>query len=169
MERGADRPFINIIFKIMRTTNKAFATRFVAVIIFASLSSFALMPGGDTFSIYLNNKLVAQEHVQSRKIAAPLLLDDGAEGELRILYSHCGETGSSRKLSLRNSNNKVLKEWSYPDVDKTQKDPMAFQIKEIKQFKKGNAGLALFYTAKELPKELMLAPIEWSEKTARKD
>jgi ferredoxin-like protein FixX len=137
-----------------------------ALSFFMALSSFALMPGGDYFEVYLNNKMVLQETLHNRKATPPLLLDETSTDQLHVYYSHCGETGTSRKITLKDAQNKSLKEWKYPDVDKTVKDAMSCSVKEITAFKKGGHTLTLFYSAKESANEVALAPIQWLDKTA---
>jgi len=146
---------------------KIHVTRCLAALsFFMVLSSFALMPGTDYFEVYLNNKMVLQESMYNRKATPALLLDETSTDQLRVYYSHCGATGTSRKITLKDEQNKSLKEWRFPDVDKTVKDAMSCSVKEITAFKKGGHTLTLYYSAKESANEVALAPIQWLDKTA---
>ncbi len=142
-------------------------SRIGGLLLLLALSSFGLWPGSDSFEVYINNKLVLEQYVYNRKATPPLLLDEAGTEQIDVFYSHCGITGTSRKITLKDEQNKILKEWRFPDVDAHVKNAMSCNAKDIAAFKKGHQSLNLFYSAKEIQKEIMLAPIQWSDKTAR--
>ncbi|HEX2630529.1 MAG TPA: hypothetical protein VHM26_16030, partial [Chitinophagaceae bacterium] len=101
----------------------AFLTRktglfMAAIISVASLLSFSSKPGGEGFEIYLNNKLLVQRFGQEMNSVQTISLNNiSADDQLRVRYHHCGKAGKNRLITIRNSENKILKEWKYTDRD----------------------------------------------------
>lgn len=127
------------------------------------LFAFAPRPGGDSFQIYVNNKLTVNEHIYGQRETPKLSLNrEAGQDQLSVNYSHCGETGTARAILLKDDQNKVLKEWRYADVEKTQKDPMNFTVKDIAAFA-GKNNLGLYYSSKELSKDFKLVSISFTK------
>jgi hypothetical protein len=133
------------------------------IIIVALLSSFLIRPGGDHFQVYLNNKLVIEEHIYGRTKNVPLKLTEST-GELKVDYSHCGVTGTARTLSLKDENNKVLQEWKFIDVNPKMKDPMMVSVAQLYEFR-SISGATLVYRARELNTDVVIAPVVWPKVT----
>ena len=142
----------------------AFAMLFFSPI----LSSFTTPAGGDMFEVYINKKLAIRQYVTMKEPVKALQLQAGNyNDEIEVYYSHCGQTGSSRTVSIRDAQNKTLKEWHFQDSPGV-KTPMAFNMKEITGLQKFNSGttLQLYYTSQELPEGRLLATLSRGSATA---
>ena len=151
----------------MKTRNKR---RFAVVLLLAFFSpvlfSFTKPAGGDSFEIYLNNKLLLQQYVVMMKSVKTISLDQSNyNGEIEIVYSHCGQTGKERKVMIRDDQNKLLKQWSFSDVSGSGSKLMSCKTKEIMDLQKTNSSgsLSLYYASKELPAGRLLATISVSK------
>src|SRR5262245_14355036 len=81
----------------------------------ATMFSFSANPGGDSFTISLNNKTLIEQFVHRDKSVKNLSLNEASGDDvLKIHYSHCGKTGTTRAISLE-AGHKVLKSWSFID------------------------------------------------------
>ena len=140
--------------------SKASAIRsLVLAALCAGLFSFAAKTGGDRFTIYLNNKLVLQQHVTPETDVKSFSLNtrDGND-VLKIHYSHCGKTGIQRSMVIQDAQNKVLKSWQFSD----NADPvMQLKVKDLPAVSQNTAaqGLHLVYSSREIPKGKVLATI----------
>jgi len=142
--------------------------RLIMVILCTILCSFSSYPGGDSFEIYVNNKLVLQEHLYGKKDVTSLPLNyDSDQDQLSIHYSHCGQIGTARNIIIKDEQNKVLKEWHFADSPAGVKNPMTCKVKDIVALGDSRNSLNLFYSSKELPKGQLLASIHVANKTAR--
>ncbi len=132
----------------------------VAMLFFSTvLSSFTTPVGGDMFEVYVNKKLAIRQFVHMKEPVKTLQLDQASyDDELEVYYSHCGQTGTSRAVTLRDAQNKTIKEWRFQDAAGS-KTPMACNLKEVTALQKlGNGStLHLYYTSHELPEGKMLA------------
>ena len=124
------------------------------------LFSFISPSGGEGFQIYLNNELVLQKFGNDMDKVQTINLDEKSlNGELSVKYHHCGKVGKDRVLTIKDLDNKNLKEWKFADVSEASAS-MKCGVKEIFSLKiKNNTKLNLYYTSSELPKGRMLATI----------
>jgi hypothetical protein len=68
--------------------------------------------------------------------------------QLTVKYHHCGRFGKSRMLSLRNQEQKLLKQWKFNDSG----EGITCSIQEITSIRKLiKTDLFLVYTSAELP------------------
>ena len=140
------------------------STAFVsaAMLVFsAALFSFSGKLGGDVFEVYINKKLAIQQYVHLKEPVKTLQLDQrNINDEIEVYYSHCGQTGTGRTISLRDAQNKILKEWHFQDTPGS-KTSMTCNVKDITSVQKLNGGISvgLFYSSHELPAGKMLAAI----------
>jgi len=124
-----------------------------------ALFSFSKVKGGDYFEIYLNNKLVVQQVLRSDKNVKQLSLQQSNyKDQLKVVYSECGRIGQERKITIKDGQNRVLKQWNFVNGTKSAKE-MIVNVKDILDLKKGNAVLQLVYYSRELPKGQILASI----------
>lgn len=121
--------------------------------------SFTNKPGGEGFEIYLNNKVVLQQFGSKMDDIKSLLVNQGSADQLSIKYHHCGRAGKNRTVTVKDSQNKILKEWKYADV-KDAYAAMNCNVKDITVLKKQNGALKLYYSSSELPNGRLLALIE---------
>lgn len=142
--------------RIFKST--AFAA--LALLLFSAvLSSFSAPTGGDMFEVYINKKLAIRQFVHLKEPVKTLQLDPASyNDEIEVYYSHCGQTGTSRSITLRDAQNKTLKEWRFQDAPGS-KTPMACNLKEVTGWQRLSNGstLQLYYASRELPEGKMLA------------
>ncbi|HYF30204.1 MAG TPA: hypothetical protein VD993_03695 [Chitinophagaceae bacterium] len=135
----------------------------VLLTLFAVLCSFSGNWGGDSYKVFVNNKLVMEEYVHGQKGVKALQLNPrGVNDEISVYYSHCGSWGKARNITLKDGKNKILKEWKFDDATGTgAKAAMVCSAKDILDAKKngGYDRLNLYYSSKELPQGKLLVYI----------
>lgn len=126
----------------------------------AVLFSFSPRPGGEGFEIYLNNKVVLQQYGNEMNTVKSLQLNQSsANDQLTIKYHHCGRIGKNRVVTIRDGQNKVLKEWRFEDVS-VPVAGMTCNVKDIFNLNKGMTGtIKLYYSSSELPNGRLLASV----------
>lgn len=125
--------------------------------------------GGESFEIFLNNKLLVRQHVtQSFSLQNLNLTQANANDKLVIYYNHCGMPGKARTIAIKDAAGNVLKKYTFGDAANA-KEGMTIPVKELLDLEKKNKGvhLAIHYTAKELPKGLTLSEVLFNEKSAK--
>lgn len=123
------------------------------------LSSFSNHWGGEGFEIYLNNKLVMQQFGAQMANARSLQLDQHyANEQLTVKYYHCGQSGKNRHISIKDAQNKILKDWSFADGKNS---GLNCGVNEILALQNGTTknSLALYYTSSEIPEGRLLVTI----------
>jgi len=120
----------------------------------AALFAFSEV-GGDSYTIYLGDKLMMEEHVMAnRPVRNIAITGENAEDVLRVYYSHCGKTGVERSVSVKDRDKKILKTWSFSD-DAEMEVPLGDLVGAA-----GNANmLQLVYTSREIRDGKVLAGI----------
>ena len=131
---------------------------FVAVA--AAIVSFAPSFGGEGFEISLDSKVVIQKYGPNINDVNSLQLDQSSYNEqLTVKYHHCGRVGKNRVLSLKDGQNRMVKEWKFADAA-TPVAAMSCNVKDILALKKDNSGLyKLYYISSELPNGRLLTNI----------
>ena len=139
------------------------------LILCATLFSFSSGSGGEGFEIYLNNKVVLQQFGSNMNTVKTLKLDQAAANdEISVRYHHCGKVGKNRVITIKDEQDKVLKQWKFTDVSDAA-DRMTCQVKDIIGLKSGkNTTLKLYYSSSELPKERQLVSISVGIKSIAK-
>lgn len=131
----------------------------------ASLLSFTF--GGDSYTIHLNNRKVADHYVFS-KAAVPSLVLTSADknAQLSVYYSECGKIGKERVLTLKNDEQKILKTWNFPNaID--EHIPMTINTTELFGLMKTEK-VHLYYSSRDTKSAQVLASITSSVVTAGK-
>lgn len=130
------------------------------VAIGATLFSFSPKPGGEGFEISLNNKVLIQRYGSDIDAVNSLQLNQSSSNDqLTIKYHHCGRVGKNRVVTIKDGQNKVLKEWRFADTNESVA-VMNCNVKDILSLKKGNSSiLKLYYSSTELPNGRLLASI----------
>lgn len=125
-----------------------------------AIFSFSFKPGGEGFEVYLNTKLILQRFGNQLSTAQTIQLDQGsANDELTIKYYHCGTAGKNRVLTIKDGQNKVLKEYRFADAA-SNASGMKCRVNEMVSLRKGNTStLKLYYTSSEIPGGRLLASI----------
>jgi len=131
----------------------------IGVTLCALLLSFSIRPGTHRFQVYLDSKLVIEQYVNS-KMEAPKLLLDPAENhsQLIVKYSECGRTVTGRVITIKDDNNKILKEWRFDGETSGYEESMACKVKDITALlPKGRNTLKLYYSSREFPEGQQIA------------
>ncbi|MEO7800892.1 MAG: hypothetical protein ABIR81_02775 [Ginsengibacter sp.] len=130
------------------------------------LLSFTL--GGDSYSVYLNSKLVftAYEHSKTA-MSKPVDLNlDNMNDKLVVEYSQCGAIGTGRRIMVKDENNKLIKEWTF--TDKAGK-AMIINVKDILHADHQGGILKLYYaSARYLPEGRFLTILKINGKAGTK-
>lgn len=143
----------------MQTINKKTAIAVLLIAISTTLSSFSFNRGGDKMEIYINNKLVVEHFISHTKGSKTVTLYPGNyTNKVDVYYSHCGQTGKSRSLIVKDKENKIIKKWQFPDATGSNA-AMSFIAKDIMDLQKNNQTVQLFYSSKELPDGKLLATV----------
>ncbi len=128
------------------------------------LSAFSGRMGTDSFTIYLNSKLLLQQYVTREVNTKTLQLEQcDYNDQLVISYNHCGEVGTNRTIVLKDGQNKLLKEWHFTDAAGTSpagpNAAMTCKVKDIFDVQKANGSdrINLYYSARQLPNGRLLA------------
>jgi hypothetical protein len=151
-----------------------FMQTFIQKSLFMALVSLTVLmqpviAGTDSYRIYLNNKLVLQQYVtRSLDLKNLPLSEANANDKLVIYYNHCGATGRSRTIAVKDENGVVLKEWKFPDAPVKDggmnipagDDGMTIPVKEILALQAKNNGLSLFYSSQQLPAGHLLTRVD---------
>ncbi len=126
----------------------------------AILFSFSTNKGGEGFEISLNNKVVLQQYGSDLKTVKTLKLDHAADNDqLSIRYHHCGRVGKNRTITIKDGQDKVLKQWNFTDASNAAAS-MSCKVKDILGLRNGkNTILKLYYSSSELPKGRLLTSI----------
>lgn len=129
-----------------------------------ALSAFTKKPGGDSYTIYLNDKMLVEHLVHMKKSLPHLQLGQGSESDrVVVYYSHCGRQGTSRVITIRNGDDQVLKTLRFPDGNKLMSG-MKFSPRDLNSLQKNNTeNLYLFYASKEMPEGRKLASFNVAE------
>jgi hypothetical protein len=150
----------------MQKPMKQAAVAFLALTAAFFLPSF-MPPGGDSYSIYLNDTRVTEQYV-TRQASIPqvAVLTAGNTAVLKAHYNHCGRIGSGRSLSLRSAD-RTLKEWKFGDVTDESRAMMGIPVSEIVAASSASrAPVSLVYASVELPEGKVLATLVMDKSAA---
>ena len=148
----------------MQQTNKhRIAVLFMLVITSMVFFSFSSPDGGDSFEIYVNNKLVVQRYLTQAKPTQTLNWNQGNyNDQVDIYYSHCGVSGKNRTIAVKDAQNKTLKSWEFADAASGHNNAMSCKVKDILSAGRNSNTLYLYYSSRELPNGYLLATIKGS-------
>ena len=128
----------------------------------SSLFSFSEKVGGDSFTIYLNDKLLVKQYVHADKSVQSFSIAESAVTDmLNINYSHCGKIGTGRSIALKDSRDKSLKQWHFPDAVENAGPTMAVKVRDVLAVQRSTkeSKLNLVYSSREMPAGKILATI----------
>lgn len=131
----------------------------MAIVFVSALFSFSRKPGGDSFSVYLNDKLLVQQFVHLKEKTKTLSVQQTSSADvLKIHYSHCGKMGVARNLFIKDEQSRILKTWKFQDSEDGDKGAMTVQLAEVAsiQKKNGNKKMTLLYSSQQLPDGIVL-------------
>ena len=127
--------------------------------------------GGEGYTIRMGDRLLIEQHVTLKSAVPGLTLNQrDSEEQLLIYYSHCGQIGKSRSITIKDEQNRVLKEWKYMDAVSGH-SPMVCSVKDILALQhQAGPNLQLVYSSNEIPAGKVLANVTLStEGLARRD
>lgn len=130
------------------------------VAIAAALLSFSPRFGGEGFEILLNGKVLLQQFGKDLNTVKNLQLGQvSANDKLTIRYHHCGNMGKNRVVTIKDGQDRVLKQWRYKDSESRVAE-MQCSTQDIITLKKaGTDVFKIYYSSSELPNGRMLASI----------
>ena len=127
---------------------------------FSSKLSPASPVGGEGFEISLNGKIVLQQFGKDMENVKTLQLSSAsANDKLTIRYHHCGKVGKNRIVTIKDEQNKLIKEWRFNDASTALGD-MSCSVQDIISLKKGSNNIfKIYYSSSELPNGRQLASV----------
>jgi len=136
-----------------KTTSQFWVNALVGVALCSILFAFTAATGAHSVRIYLDGKLMVEQYISSKSETARITLDpDGKHNQLMVRYNECGRTVSGRKITLKDSNDKVLKEWRFEGSSTGFEGSMECATKDILQLKsKESNTLKLCYSSNDFP------------------
>ena len=135
--------------------SKTFALVAVAAILLSFSSNF----GGEGFQISLNGKVLLEQYGKDMDAVKNLELSKASPNDtITIRYYHCGRIGKSRVVTVKDINDKTVKEWRYRDPNAPVSD-MSCSVQDFLSLKKKNNVLKLYYSSSELPNGRQLATV----------
>jgi hypothetical protein len=122
----------------------------VLVLAIICLQSFSFhRRGGDYFKVLLNGRMVAEQYLTKPVALKTLSLNAANRNDkLTVYYSHCGRAGSSRAISLKNEEGKVLKQWEFADAPSQE---MQVPVSEVLKASSSLNTVSFYYSSKEIP------------------
>lgn len=133
----------------------------LAVTLFSFTGNF----GGEGFEISLNGKMLLQQFGKKMDAIKTLQLNSASSGDqLSIRYYHCGKAGKNRIITIRDGQNKIVKEWRFKDTQNPVSE-MSCPVKDLLSLKGRNQVLKLYYASSELPagRQLAVVSLEQSQ------
>lgn len=125
-----------------------------------ALLSFSPNFGGEGFEILLNGKVLLQQFGKDLNTVKNLELSQvSASDKLTIRYYHCGHVGKNRVVTIKDGQNKILKQWRYKDSESNISEMLCTAQDIITLKKAGNNVIKLYYSSSELPAGRMLASV----------
>lgn len=140
---------------------KSFLMKPLAILSIAfTLFSFTKPAGGEGFEVFLNNNVILQCFGSQVNSPQTIQLAQGSvTDEITIKYYHCGKTGKNRVLTVKDGQDKTLKEFRFADASSASSG-MCCKVKDIVSLRKGNSSvMKLYYSSSELPGGRLLASI----------
>lgn len=134
----------------------------MAVFVSALLSSFDAPPGGDSYTIYLNDKLLVRQFVHLKEKTKTISLQEASANDvLKVHYSHCGKMGVARNLAIKDHQNRLVKAWKFEDSSDGDTGAMAVNASEVAKIQRsaGSKAMSLVYSSEQLPEGIVLASI----------
>jgi hypothetical protein len=153
-----------------KLTSSSWAVRCLLVLTFAAplLAFITPFRGGESFEIYLGKTRLVQQFLHMDKSTKTIDLSSAAAHEvLKVSYNHCGQTGTSRTLLLKD-NTTVLKQWKFADIKEGASPNMVISVTDIQTVQKAHKGkqLSLYYTSALLKEGKILATISQRDASA---
>lgn len=131
--------------------------------LFVTLFSLNATAGLDSYTIYLNNKLVLKQAVNEPLNLQGLQLDKANETANWLFITANARrrtNGKGRRIAIKDDQGNIVKEWKFDDVSGTDKG-MIIPVKELLELKKASKGkFMLVYLASQLPQGQKLTGLQ---------
>jgi hypothetical protein len=115
---------------MMKTAVKIRFALIVMAALAAPLMAFTLR-GGDSFEIFVGKTRAVQQFIHMDNTVKTVDLSTAAlSDELRVTFSHCGQTGTNRRIALKH-NQQILKEWKFADIKPGGSPIMTVSVRDI--------------------------------------
>jgi hypothetical protein len=138
---------------------KQLISKVMMLVMAASVLSFVKKPGGEGFEIFLNDHLLVQKLGTNVSTAGSIDLSSAvATDQLVVKYYHCGQVGKNRIITIKDEQDRILKEFHYTDQTKAVM-AISVPVKDLLLLKKSYSTLRLYYSSTQLPKGRILASI----------
>lgn len=126
----------------------------------AALVSFTPRFGGEGFEILLNGKVLLQQFGKEMNSGKVLQLNAGSPTDkITIRYWHCGKEGKNRTVTIKDGQDKIIKQWHYKDAGPSN-SYMSCSVQDILSLSKaGNNVFKIYYASSELPEGRMLTTV----------
>jgi hypothetical protein len=122
--------------------------------------SFRERPGGESFTAYVNDKMVLQHYFgYDKNIKTLNLSNTSPNDQLRMHYNHCGKIGTDRKISLVNKNEKVIKSWTFANTQEDTSPYMTVKMKNLTAAIGQSEPVKLYYFSSEISEGRLLATV----------
>lgn len=154
-----------------RSFNFRIARAFAVAALAMALFSFSPEPGGDSFAIYQDDRLLLKQYLHGDpSIRTISLLPQSGEGVLKVYYSHCGKVGTSRKVTIADGGT-TLTSVEFADSRGQAHEAMILNVKDIVAYCKGTGEqrVNLVYFSSEIPEGKVLARMSAGELSTRKN
>jgi hypothetical protein len=131
----------------------------VGVALCSILFSFSKIIGAHNVQVFLDDKIVIDQYMDSRSIAPTLHLDPAEKhNQLIVKYNECGRTVTGRTITIKDEKNQVLKDWRFEGAATGLKDPMVCSVKDITALKKKESNaFKLYYSSNEFAEGQQIA------------
>lgn len=149
---------------------KLFGKPITLITLCLTLFSVSAIAGADSYTIYLNNKLILKEYVSKASLTLKdLQLNQSNMNDMLIIsYNHCGTIGKGRSIVIKDEQGKLLKEWKFADAEGSDAG-MKIPVKDLLALEKSSGKNALniyYYSSQLLPKGKALASIKTGSQNA---
>jgi hypothetical protein len=142
------KPKFNNMKKLMSFSWRSTLLGIVLCTIASGFSPF----GAHAVKVYLDDKLVADQYLDFKGNNPTLTLNPSAKYEkLIVKYNECGRTVSDRKITAKDMNNKILKEWEFPGSSTGFEGSMECSVKDIIALTQKSHTVKLFYSSRDFP------------------
>jgi hypothetical protein len=142
-----------------RIISFAWVNALIGIALSSALFAFSFPMGAHSVQVFLDNKLVIDQYVKHSGVAPTVALDPAEKhDQLIVKYNECGRTVTGRKITLKDSEDKVLKDWRFEGSSTGFANSMQCPVKDIIALqRKGSNTLKLYYSSKEFPEGQQIA------------
>ena len=131
----------------------------VLAVLTMTLLSFTENPGGDSFSIWLNDNLLHQQHLTSKAEVKTISLSVAKpENKIRIYFSECGKIGTGRTIHIHDESGKTVKRWTFKNSDGKDHEPMFFTANSLPA-----ESAAIAYSSDLMSKPILLVKLTMTD------